>query len=150
MHWSGLSYKLLPSSLSLMWQVTTEFVWVFFFGYVFLSCQLLCVPDRDLRGFSLFGCVVLACLSLLPSCCRCSFFFFPSHWAAEIVPQWKFKHPQVSSQLSLCFLRVNRQFLFLQEILLLMEWVWSPVTLKKLHFSVFWNETFASFKNVFK
>lgn len=80
------------------------------------------------------------------------FFFLPPYWAAEVVPQWKFKHLQVSSQLSLCFLRVNRQFLLLQEILFLKKWnECGPHSLcKKLNFSLFSNENFASFKNISK
>lgn len=143
MHWSRLSYNyhLLVFLWCNRWLQNSPWCpsWYMY------SCPVSSLTSQttDLPTFPLSGCIVLACLPLLPSCCRW-FFFSPSHWAAEAVPQWKFKHPQVSSQFLLCFLRVNRQFLFLQDLKkIFMEWVWSALTLQKLQFSRFWNENFA-------
>lgn len=78
------------------------------------------------------------------------FFFFPSHWAAEVVPQWKFKHPQVSSQLSLCFLRLNCQFLFLQEILFFYGMSVVPIHSAKIAFFSILKWEFCKFKKCFQ
>lgn len=142
---------LLWPSVSLVWLVIS------FLRHIPLSCWLslyrvaTCLLSLSLGGSS---CVFLS-LSSSPLILLQVFFFFfflPPYWAAEVVPQWKFKHLQVSSQLSLCFLRVNRQFLLLQEILFLKKWnECGPHSLcKKLNFSLFSNENFASFKNISK